>query len=300
MKKILTIMIIAGSICWLSGIGQSVTAAELFWRLPASTVNLQHTFVADVMLDTEEQSINAIEGTIHLTGNSLKLEKIINANSVVALWVTPPTIPAQGHDIPFAGMIPTGYSGRQAIVFSLVLTGASGGSETLSVDAVKAYANDGQGTSVPVTVRTAIIDVNPLITESPSSILNFHDDTEQPEDFTPIVSRDRTLYNNAWFVVFSAQDKQSGVSRYEIQEVSGSASSPRSEAWIPATSPYQLHDQNLHSTIFIRAIDNAGNARVVSLPPSSLVPYSWLWIYSILIVIIAALIFIWWRKKRTI
>ncbi len=298
MRKMVSILMTILSIMLLSGLIQSVQAAELFWRLPGSMINLQHTFVADVMLDTDGQSINALEGTVHLTGTALKLERVINANSIVALWITPPVVPSQGQDIPFAGMIPSGYSGRQAILFSLVLTGVSGGSEILSADAIKAYANDGQGTAVAIAVREASVAVNPSVTESPSSILNFNDDTDQPENFTPIISRDTAIFNNKHFVAFSTQDKQSGVSRFEIQELRGTMTEPRADAWIPAISPYQLQDQNLRSTIFIRAFDNAGNTRVISLPPTSGQLYSWTTIYSILIGILVLLMVMLWYIKR--
>lgn len=294
MKYFCVLVIIFG----LCGSIQSAQAAEIFWRLPNPLINLRHTFVADVVLDGSGESVNAIEGTVHLKGSALKLEKIINANSIISLWVTTPTVPAIGQDIPFAGLITGGYSGRQGLLFSLVLTGQEGGSTVITVDALKAYLNDGLGSPVTVSVREVTVDVNPAIIESPTPILNFGDDVELPEDFTPLISRDKNLFNNKWFIAFSTQDKQSGVARYEIQELPGTITKPRPEVWVPVSSPYQLQDQRLTSTIFLRVFDNAGNTRVVMIPPKIGQTYSWTVIYSILIVIILLLIFVWWKRRK--
>ena len=60
-------------------------------------------------------------------------------------------------------------------------------------------------------------------------------------------------------MAFSTTDPQSGIDHYEILEGSDTV-------WHNATSPYRLTDQSLSSNIYIRAVDGAGNFRVVELP----------------------------------
>ena len=100
-------------------------------------------------------------------------------------------------------------------------------------------------------------------------------DTQPPDAFQPIVSQSPDLFDGKLFLVFAAQDKQSGVLYYEVQEAKARTPFGRLFAaargeWVRAESPYLLSDQKLESVISVKAVDRAGNTQVEILTPSRL------------------------------
>jgi len=122
-----------------------------------------------------------------------------------------------------------------------------------NVVSAQALLNDGKGTpAVLSVVNTPFV---PLVAATSSPSL----DTSPPDPFLPQIGRDPSIFNGDYFVAFAATDPQSGIDHYEILEGSDTV-------WHTATSPYRLTDQTLSSNIYIRAVDGAGNFRVVELP----------------------------------
>lgn len=91
------------------------------------------------------------------------------------------------------------------------------------------------------------------------------------------------------YAIFSTTDKQSGIDHYEILEIKpteeiGVAPQPTwiekllrkkklAPNWIVAQMPYPLMDQDLMSIIKVKAIDKAGNERLVEyIPPQPQAP----------------------------
>ncbi len=72
-------------------------------------------------------------------------------------------------------------------------------------------------------------------------------------------------------MTFATQDKQSGIDHYEIQE--SRSSKIDAGKWKTAESPYLLIDQELHSFIYVLAIDRQGNERVIKVFPRK--PLAW-------------------------
>src|SRR5207247_2300689 len=103
-------------------------------------------------------------------------------------------------------------------------------------------------------------------------------DTVPPEPFEPQISRNPNIFNGKYFLSFAAQDKGSGIDHYEVCEDIGYRiqdlgkiiarflnikSYSLNSCFVTAESPYQLQDQTLKSVIFVKAIDKAGNERIV-------------------------------------
>ncbi|MFA6474357.1 MAG: cohesin domain-containing protein [Patescibacteria group bacterium] len=116
-------------------------------------------------------------------------------------------------------------------------------------------------------------------------------DTTQPEPFTPQLRRD--VIPGKLALVFQAEDRTSGIERYEVQEGDG--------AFQPAASPYQVSDVHQRFTLTVRAYDQAGNVRVAFIPAASAagVP-QWVWIGGGAVIALTLLGAAWWvqRKKR--
>lgn len=192
---------------------------------------------AVVSVDTGGDNINALEGSV-VFPETVHIDQIGAGSSVISMWVIPPK--QDGYAVNFSGITPGGFSGTHT-VFTIVgdFTGEDiARTRFISVTALK---NDGLGTQ-----GTAVLS----IALTPAKF-----DTEPPETFIPAIARDSNVFDGKYFLVFSAQDKSSGISHYEVRE----------GWWGPfheATSPYLLKNQGLTTDVYVKAIDNAGNERV--------------------------------------
>ena len=147
----------------------------------------------------------------------------------------------------------------------LVLVPIAPGAGTVGISDASLLANDGQGTSIPVTTSAATIDVAPapasgVVPQGPSFPYTV------PQTFTPVISQNPDIYGAQYFLIFSTTDKGSGIAYYQVLETPAGAGMGENPAWVTATSPYLLQDQDLSSDIYVRAMNNAGNAIIIKVP----------------------------------
>jgi hypothetical protein len=233
------------------------TAAIL--HVPA-TVAQQQQFYVDVVIDPQGKSFNAIQGTIVFSNDNLSLVRTETGSSNVTFFVDPPTL--KGNTITFSGIIPGGFSGLinpfdpthpgPAEIVRLVFMGKAAGEAQIIATGMTIADNDGQGTLETVPDQRSFLSI--LTTVAPS-VYAVHDTT--PPLLTASVVQDHDLNNDSYTLVFNATDKQSGIDHVEVKE--------GSKEWRTVKSPYLLQDQSRKSIISIRAIDNAGNATLVSI-----------------------------------
>ncbi|KPJ56320.1 hypothetical protein AMJ49_05145, partial [Parcubacteria bacterium DG_74_2] len=89
-----------------------------------------------------------------------------------------------------------------------------------------------------------------------------------------------------------AVDKMSGIDRYEIlEEPRISFLGTTKKIWKLGESPYLLEDQSLRSKISVKAIDKAGNERIVKIIP----PYKISWKDIVIVLLILIGIGLLWR-----
>lgn len=255
----------------------SVLAARVTFEPKTIPATPQENYTVTVLMDTEGESINAIEGTVVIDaalGNPLS---VTDSGSVVTYWIARPSWNESSRTVRFSGSVPGGFSGS-GILFSVVLPPTSGtpGANALSLVDVRAYRNDGLGSLAKVALESLRFSQSSEPMNQAIADQLFVDDTKKdndpPEIFSPSISRDERVYDGKWFVTFAASDKQSGVDHYEIQESrSGKIDSGR---WKRAESPYLLEDQELHSYVFVIAIDRQGNERVIKIYPRNPLPWT--------------------------
>lgn len=244
----------------------------LLW--PASAF----TATAVVGVNTGVENINALEATLVLP-ESVRIKEIQTGNSAILMWITSPA--QDGNEIAFAGITPGGLSG----VYSIFTVSGDFNAEDLAemrFKSVSALKNDGSGASVPVELTLTLAETK--------------DDKELPEDFMPIISRVSNVFAGKYFLVFGTHDKGTGVNHYEVRE-------GRWGFFKPAESPHLLKSQKLNKDIYVKAIDNAGNERVVMLKSS--MPRNWweeLIFFAILVMIMFSAVVvhkkIWARLTR--
>jgi len=118
-------------------------------------------------------------------------------------------------------------------------------------------------------------------------------DSTPPEDFKPEIGQESSVFEGKYFLSFVAQDTTSGIDHYEVAELTRTLWGSAEEQWETAKSPYLLKDQSLKSIIKIRAVDKAGNERVIEYLPPKEMP-----IYLIVILILVGAGVIWWIVKK--
>jgi hypothetical protein len=231
--------------------------AQIYFGLQNLAVPVGETFEVGVFLDGQGQSLAAIESELKIP-SGLELLDIRSGNSVINLWLDKPA--AVGSSLQFSGIIPGGFSGDRGELMTLVMTANSLGEQRLETGETKILLNDGAGTAAQVIPAPMAIMV---VAEGEIEEYDQPLDLEPPEIFVPVIV-DPAQFGE-WTLVFLTQDKLSGVAYYEVKEGSGE--------WVRAESPYTLADQDLHSRIFVRAIDEAGNIREVKMNPSHPLPW---------------------------
>lgn len=284
----------------------SVSAAELFFGAKAPEVALEESFAVGVFLDAQGLAINAIEGAVTYDGGALRLEAVRDGESVVPFWIErPQAAPCEDAcSVRFSGVIPGGLTQPRNPLFSLVFTARRAGDTQLTASGFVALLNDGKGTPAAARVAPIRFGVRSDRTALP---LSEAADEQPPEPFIVTIVQDPRLYENRVVAVFSAVDKQTGISHYEVAERLGPPGPIDELAWQRADSPYLLTDQALGSSLYVKAVDRAGNARVgvVAAGDETSVPTARLFrpalLYGILVFIIAATLlrrFVWRKSSK--
>ena len=239
-------------------------SAKFYFDISKKTVQVGDLLEVTFMLDTEGEKVNATEGSVSFSRN-LILKQIRSGNSLVGLWVEPPT--ADGDHVVFAGIIPGGYLGelgpnwegtRPCRVFSLLFETEESGEAWVQVDRESTVLlHDGKGTEAHVTVEDTKVNVLKGEEILSPNVIDWEDE-ERPESFEPTIE---LFSDGLYYLIFVTRDKGSGVAYYDVREGEGS--------FITATSPYLLEEQRLGVPITVRAVDKNGNKQLVFLSPEA-------------------------------
>lgn len=234
------------------------------------------------MLPSGKEKINAVEGQITIPQSLIDVVEIRNGNSSVAFWVSQPKY--ENGVISFSGVTPDSFQYKKNFLFSVVLKTKKAGSGNIVLNEEKVLLNDGLGTATKVKKGSLSFSVSD---ESLPSTISKIDDSEPPEIFVPHIDNDESIFGGKYFVVFSTQDKKSGIAGYAVKEGSWGD-------FKEATSPYLLTDQGLTKKIYVKATDVAGNERVVELKPTN---KPWYLDYRILVIILVIICVVFLLKK---
>jgi len=239
-----------------------VLAAEVYFKTQGKEFGLEKNFEVKVLLNTEGESVNAIEGEIVFPANTLLFQEINDGASFISLWIKKPSF--DGSSVIFSGILPGGYEGKEFYLFSLVLKGKELGEATIDATNIRVLKDDPPGSIASTRISSLKLQI-----EEQSSVPEFitPEDRELPESFTPQIAKDPSVFDGKWFLVFATQDKVSGIARYFVHETTRKEDATRidTKKWVEAESPYLLKDQKLQSYIYVKAIDKAGNERIAIL-----------------------------------
>jgi len=268
-----------------------VEAAELKLTSEIQEIGTNQQFQVDLVLDTENEEINAVEGKVIFPGDLLELKEIRDGNSIINFWIERPKTEQAGI-IGFSGIIPGGYVGKKGLIFSAIFQSKNEGEGIIEVREAKTLLNDGKGTEASLSNSNFQLSIlkQPSIPQIPIPEIK---DTDLPEDFKPEAARNLNIFEDRWFLVFATQDKGSGIDHYEVLE--NRKQKIENREWIKADSPYPLKDQELKSYIYVKAVDKAGNERIATLSPQN--PLKWYEGPLIWIIIISGVLILYIIRK---
>lgn len=214
---------------------------------------------ATLYFDSQGEEINALELGMFCPPEDLQIRELKSGNSLIPFFLEGPK--TQNNFVSFSGIIPGGFLG-QGPILTLTFLPEKTGPWNCQIKKFQILKNDGQGTPLSLASQEIILN-------QPSRVVPEQKDTLPPEEFFPVLTRQENIFQGQWFLSFATQDKQSGISHYEIKEVPQKFFwFQRKGDWQKAESPYLLKNQNLNCLIYLKAVDFAGNERVVVFNPS--------------------------------
>ena len=289
-----------------------VFAAVLYLDPPNGEYYSGDNFIVNIRIDVNEECINTVKADLSFPKDILEIIDFSKGDSILTLWVEDPEINQDLGLISFAGGIPGGYCGRVSgdpgesnllgkIIFKIRENEPSQAVQSLKVeflDSSKVLLNDGKGTPAELTTEGAVFTVSTKPFNYIYSEDEWQKELEQdktlPEPFIIEVRR----FEEKYFLIFSTTDKQTGLDYYEISETKVVDIQPQLLEFKKGTSPYLLEDQSLQSIIKVKAVDKAGNERIVEIKPieSSQEKKQFSWWFIIFIILIGFII--WWIKRK--
>ena len=279
-------------------VAMPVFAAEISFDTKTNEIAVGQQFQASIVLNTDNEAINAFEGKIIFPHDLLDLKEIRDGNTIVNFWIEKPhkrqeTRDKEQGEILFSGITPGGFQNNNGLLFSAVFETKSEGVARFEINDVRVLRNDGTGSSASLTIAPLEMTISseaPAVTPAVTKVK----DTEPPETFRPEIARDESLFGGKWFLVFATQDKASGVDHYEAKE-SRQRILALFQKWSRTESLHVLRDQELRSYIFVKAVDKAGNVRIEKILPRN--PLRWYENYENWIIIILGLVIAYAIKK---
>ncbi|MBX4210406.1 hypothetical protein KW783_00340 [Candidatus Parcubacteria bacterium] len=259
MKKVILTILFAFSFI----VPTYALASEVIFVPKQVNVHRGDEFKVDVLLAAENENVNSVEASIPLDP-ALTLKEIRDGTSIISIWIEHPHLVSKS--IIFSGIIPGGYSGKPVLLFSLVMTANEIASGKISATGVSAFHNDENAS--PSNVAVGSIEYKITKSMGSPNIIPSETDRIQPESFVPEIVKNQSL-DGTWVAVFSTLDKQSGLDHYEVAE--NYFGSPEGSVWKTAESPYILEDQWRFHSVFIKALDRSGNARIVKISSTRLI-----------------------------
>ncbi len=242
--KIKLLIILTFSFLWVRG----VSAASLDLNITKTVFKENESFVLTLLLNGEGESINAVEGDIKYNENAIKAETVNTGGSFVSFWVEQPNLKNPG-TLHFSGITPGGVSAAGAEVFRVVFRTQKVGDTSLSLKNVSLLLNDGNGSSAEVGLKDLNIKI--YKGESTEAVVDtVSSDKTPPEKFMITRTKDKSIFNNKYFIVFSSIDKGTGISHYKVCELF---------KCVIAESPFMLWNQTPFYFIVVNAYDANGN-----------------------------------------
>lgn len=249
----------------------------------------------DVLVDPQNQSINSVESIIEFDTSIFSFNGFSLKQSSIPIWVEEPEEKKRG-EVHFSGVIPGGIdrlydpknSQNTAIpIVRLFFIAKRQGIANFDVGDSLVLRNDGMGTATNVTSKSLSIEVQSNKGEKTNLLA---EDNTLPKPFTVNIIERSVFGKTPRLAVFSAEDMEAGIERYEIAV--GNTEFKKAES--PFALPYRLFPY----TLTARAYDYSGNFREQQITVGGEKPYG---LGAILILaLLCLLVFRFYRKVKRV
>lgn len=232
----------------------SLQAMTVQIEKPVTDIQVNDVVMLNVYLDTDDKEVNAIDGSIILKGD-YEIKTVSIAGSIFDLWLDKPSF--KDNKISFVGGSTAGVFGSRLKLFSIAVKPTSAGNLSFSGDNAEVFLNDGKGSKVVTEVIDKTIPVKLATAENKNELEQIIlEDKTQPEDFVIQIGKDSRVFDGKYFASFNTTDSESGINRYEVIE--------KENGVVRSGNTYIIQDQTLSGNLTVKAVDNAGNVRVVT------------------------------------
>lgn len=274
----------------LFGVPTLARAAVLYLSSSSNEYHQGDTFAVDIRLNSENEYINAVESRLTFPADILEVKDLSLGDSVLNLWIQTPKV-SEPDTISFSGGVPGGYNGADSLLAKIIFSAKkSGPGEVRYQPDSQVLLNDGLGTKANLLLQGLTLNILAGQLELPKDEWQeaIKDDIIPPELFKIEIHQAASIFDGKYFLVFSTNDKQTGVDYYEVLEGQSD--------WQRAESPYLLTDQKLQGIIKVKAVDKAGNERIAEIkPPAKPLPY---WLMIIIFLLLVGLAVSYWLIKN--
>ena len=289
---ILTLFLVANF-----SLANSTLAASTKLDFTEKNIGVGEQFYVDLMLDTEGESVNTIEGNITFQNDNLSLVRFEDGKSMVNLWVKKPTLDSDGNTLSFAGIMTNGFSGvidpfnpdykLPGPIIRLILVGKKPGTASLSTSVLNLNLNDGKGTPITAPAFYDTVKIDNFVNNQ-----KYENKGDSSPSLDAYIVREPDLYDNKYVLIFNATDKASGIKSVSVKE--------GKRDWVKIASPYLLKDQSRRSTIYIQAANYLGVSVVETIEPlpEKLFTVSHIIIFLIVLLLLLTIIIILCKKYK--
>ena len=286
------------------------SAETLYFEPEGGEYRIGEKFILELRVDTGGECINAAEIHFSYPTDKFTAKEFMESRSNLTLWLQPAQIYKEIGTVTFSAGVPGGFcppEGESVLLGEVLMEVNEIHRETIERirfwGLSRVLLNDGQATPLDFKRKSAYLTLLPERDEEGRDPMQdrIEEDREPPKIFDLKIKRDPSLFGGDHFLIFSAEDRGSGIDYFKISEQKRigfiTAESEKWDRWDRAESPYVLSDQRLRSVIKVRAVDKAGNETVKVIEP----PYgAWdlaPWTVSVLVVFL--IIYILKKRKES-
>ena len=281
----------------------STRAALLYFEPSSFELKSGQTFILKIEISTQKDCINAVKINLKFPKDLLIAKDFSDGDSILTLWPESPLIDQEKGEISFTGGIPKGYCEDKGLLGKVIFQ-AKEVSQKIEgkikfLDNSLVLLNDGFGSKAKLEKKDFVFSLLPEKVEIPKDVWQetLKKDKNPPEKFELEIRKDPLLFGGKYVLIFNTRDKESGISHFEVAEQKMKFCFPAErEKWERAKSPYLIKDQSLKSIIKVKAVDKAGNERIVTFNPCA--KYYPLFGVFAIVILGTGIIFWWFFKMR--
>lgn len=147
-----------------------------FFITPNNETILQSdTFDVMFFINTNKNSVNAIDLNIKFPSDKLTIVKPSGGKSLISVWMEPPTYSNTQGTARFVGVIPNGITTESGLITAITFKANLTGQATVSISSKsRALLNDGMATELPVDLGRATYTIVPKPPEGPKVFSETH------------------------------------------------------------------------------------------------------------------------------